>query len=130
MWNKALQSDEYFKNAWETCFKIRFLSHYWKNFNKKVSVIKEIKFGESNEHDENEYPAVRVNIKIDEESEGTNKENGDTPFQIKTSSSQKSVKLAFEDILRLNLSTNERVYLARHLYFHPHSLSFSSINEG
>ncbi len=93
---------------------------------KKVNVVKEIKFG--NEHDENEHPAVRVNIKTDEESDELNQDGGDNSFHIKAST-QKSVKLAFEDILRLNLSTNDKVYLARRLYFHPHSLSFSSVYE-
>ena len=71
--------------------------------------------------DEDEHPVVRVNIKTDEESV---EESSNEGFQIK-STSQKSIKLAYEDILRLNLST-ERTNLARKLYFHPKSLSFSS----
>jgi hypothetical protein len=97
-----------------------------------VNVVKEIRFSNNDDDDETKHPAVRVSIKTDEESILTNGDENDSSnnnsFHIKTTS-QKSIKLAYEDILRLNLSTNDRAYLAKQLYFHPHSLSFSSIYE-
>jgi hypothetical protein len=91
--------------------------------------VKEIRFSNNDDDNETKHPAVRVSIKTDEESISTNgDENDNNSFHIKTTS-QKSIKLAYEDILRLNLSNSDRAYLAKQLYFHPHSLSFSSIYE-
>ena len=92
----------------------------------KIKVVsnKEMRYG----NEDCEYPAVRVNIKSEGEIDAEPQKENEPKQNIIIKSTQKSVKLAYEDILRLNLSS-EMTSLARQLYFHPNSLSFSTNQE-
>jgi hypothetical protein len=70
------------------------------------------------------FPACRVTLRTEDEVE-EEIEGEDENYEVKTTLT--SIKLAKEDILRLNLNESN-TNLARQLYFHPKSLSFSPNN--
>ena len=70
------------------------------------------------------FPAARITLRTEDEIEDE-EEGEDENYEVKTTLT--STRLAREDILRLNLHENH-INLARQLYFHPKSLSFSPNN--